>query len=788
MTTCSLCGLAVTDADIRGETAETVYCCPGCRAIDESLESVAIEEESGGRIAHEWDGPTEFFEVTGMHCSTCELFLERVASDIDGVATADASFATETIRLGVDDGFDTNALTRRLSRWGYTLTRRGEKETDHQAPDGAVPRLLIGVIFGMMTMVWYLLGLYPTYFGYDSLIADLAGLDGRYLLANIWVMTTIVLLYTGGPLLRGAVVALRARQPSMDLLVSLAAVGAYAYSALAVVSGRTDVYFDITVAVVLVVTLGRYYEGRIRSTAAGLIGELTALRVDVAHRHPDGTAVELDAVDPGDRLIVRSGDRIPLDGHIIEGSAAIDESLLTGAVTPRHRGPGDPVAGGTVVTDEPLVIEVGRSRESALDRIIDRLWHIQSERPGIQQLATRLAIIFVPLVVVLATAATIGMLVLGASVRAAALVGLTVVIVSCPCALGLATPMAIASGVRAAATRGVVLTAASVIEIAPNATTVVFDKTGTLTGGHFRVTDVLGHPQTLSRAASIERRSNHPLATAIVEAAGDAVTGDVDRVRRLERGMLGVVDGTTTIVGDHRTIAERSIDCAASFEDAAREARERGQSPVYVAWDGQVNGLILLEDRPRPAWQAVIDDLAGDHSIVVLTGDDEAATERFRRSPSVDHVFAGVPPEAKAETIDRLRRSGPVVMIGDGTNDAPALAAADLGIALQSGTELAVDAADAVILGDDLEGIPALLDHARLMRSRVRQNLAWAFVYNSIAIPLAIVGILNPLLAAIAMAASSLLVVLNSARRYPIEHHRTQPGWWSIRSGSPSID
>lgn len=785
MTGCELCGLPLEAAAVSGEAGKR-YCCQGCRLVDEVLDEPVDEQPRETTEEPTWEGSTAFFELGGMHCATCEVFIERALADVDEVAVADASFATETLRIGYEgEPPETEELERRLQRWGYDIARRDDESSMVEDPDGIVPRLLIGAIFGMMTMVWYVLGLYPTYFGYESLLVDLQGLDGTFLLANIWLMTTIVMLYTGKPLLRGALVSLRARQPNMDLLVSLAAVGAYAYSSVAVLVGRTDVYFDITVMVVLVVMLGRYYEDRIRDSASDLIGELTALRVDSA-RLVDGDEVSVDSVETGDRLLVKSGERIPLDGTIIEGTAAIDESLLTGSAIPRERGPGDRVAGGTVVTDQPLVIEVDDGRDSALDRIVERLWHIQSARPGAQQLATKLAIIFVPLVILIASIA--GVLTFGFSgdLTPAILVSLTVIIVSCPCALGLATPLAVARGVKAAATQGMILTAASVVEVAPDVETVVFDKTGTLTGGAFHLEEVVGDDSALHRAAAIEERSTHPIGSAIVDATLDEEPPTATDVTRLPRGMAGTVAGSRTIVGDRNTMLEEGMEIPSEYAEQATIASDRGQTPVFVGWDGRVRGVLFLEDRPRPAWKSVLGSLATDHEIVVLTGDDGAGAERFRDSPHVDQVFAGVPPEAKAETVNRLRASGRVAMVGDGSNDAPALATADFGIALQSGTELAADAADVVLLEEGIESIPALLTHADEMRARIRQNLGWAFLYNAVAIPIAAVGLLNPLIAAIAMASSSLLVVLNSSRRFGVEATSDRSAPALVGSGTSS--
>ncbi len=436
------------------------------------------------------EGEDAYLTVDGMHCATCEAFLETRAMATEGVLGVEASYATDTVRVAYDpEALDETALPTVLSGYGYDARERTNEQDDRTRDDSLVKFLIGGGLFGMMVMVWYGVFLYPTYFGYEPL-AEFGSYDGYYLVVNIWLMTSFVLFYTGWPILRGAYVSLRSGMPNMDLLVSLAAVGAYAYSTLAMVLGRTDLYFDVSVAVVLVVTAGTYYETRIKRRAAGLLSELTEAQVDTARLADSGDTVALSAIDPGDHLLVRSGERIPLDGTIHEGQAAVDESLITGESLPVTKTPGDPVRGGTVVTDAPVVVEVGDDAKSTHDRLVSLLWSIQSARPGIQRLADKLATVFVPLVVVLATIATTVLLVTGSSPSTALLVGLTVVIVSCPCALGLATPLAIASGIQTAARRGIVVATETIFEATPTIDVVVLDKTGTLTEGEMSVTDV----------------------------------------------------------------------------------------------------------------------------------------------------------------------------------------------------------------------------------------------------------------------------------------------------------
>ena len=799
MSNCTLCDLPTGDDPHTAPDVDGEFCCRGCLAVARSLDDVddvddLDERRPEAKADEAFDGETTFLHVDGMHCATCESFLELTAGEQEGVAAAEASYATDTIRVDYDpDTVSAADLPERLSVAGYTASDRADPDPD--GDDVAVVRFLIGGgFFGMMAMLWYVLFLYPTYFGYEPIL-DLGGVSGTYLFAQVWVFSSIVLFYTGYPILRGAYVSLRARQPNMDLLVSLAAASSYTYSTLAMFLGRTDLYFDVTIAVILVVTAGNHYESLIKRRATGMLSDLTTAG-DRTVRTKSGETVAAEAVDPGDRLLVRPGERIPFDGTVAEGTAAVDEALVTGESLPATKREGDEVRGGTVVTDAPVVVEVGEDATSTLDTLVRLLWEIQSSRSGIQRLVDKLATVFVPLVVVVAVLGAAATFALGSVPVDAALVGLTVLIVSCPCALGLATPLAIAAGIRDAARRGIVIVSDAVFEEAADIDTVVLDKTGTLTDGEMRlidtVTDGASPDEVRRRAAAVERASVHPVAEAIVDGvAADAetpatdggVAADLDRdatrttepddaldrsatdVTVSDRGVAGRVDGAEVVVGHRSLFAGAEWTVPASLDAAGETAREAGRVPVFVGWEGSVVGVLVVGDEVRDGWEAVVTDLAdGGRRVVVLTGDSAAAARRFEEHPAVDETFAEVPPEAKAETVRRLAATERVAVVGDGSNDAPALAAADLGVSVASGTDLAADAADAVLLEDRLSAIPELFAVTRGTNRRLKQNLGWAFVYNAVAIPMAISGVLNPLLAALAMATSSVLVVTNSAR------------------------
>ena len=788
MSDCTLCELPtgsdpVTDDSVTGE-----FCCRGCLEVYRSLGDVDLQEVSETSTQDPTnlpdDAETAYLTVDGMHCSTCEVFLESVACDHPGIVDADASYAAETVKVVYDpDENDRDKLPDVVSGFGYRARERG---TEPETSTDDASRLLVGGLFGMMTMVWYILFLYPTYFGYDPIV-EFGTFDGLYLYGQMAVLTGIIILYTGRPLLRGAYVSVRMGRPNVDLLIAIAASAAYIYSTGRLLVGGTDLYYDVSIVVILAVTVGNYYEERIKRKAAGLLADLTELQVDEATR-ADGETVPVEEVQPGEQLLVRPGERIPVDGTVAEGTAAVDESLVTGESMPENKGPGDSVRGGTVVTNAPLVVEVGEDATSTLDRVVELFWDVQATRPGAQRVADKLATIFVPLVLTLAAGVTVVLLATGATLQGAVLTGLTVLIVSCPCALGLATPLAIASGLQTAADRGVVVATPALFEEAEDVDVLVFDKTGTLTTGEMSVTNVTGPEDdetVLDRAAAVEAYADHPIATAITAAADDQhPTADVDTITEYDRGVAGTVDGRLVLVGHPELFRERDWTVPDTVESAVAASTEQGTIPTAVGWDGTARGLISVGETDREGWEHVAASFDAAETVV-LTGDDSQRAERLRENPVVDTLYTGVPPDGKVETVRRLAATGTVAMVGDGSNDAPALAAADVGIALEGGTQLATDAADAVVLDGDLRRIPEVFAVAERTNRRIKENLAWAFVYNGVAIPLALTGLLNPLFAALAMAGSSLLVVMNSSRSLTGDTAASHPD--SLAQHSPEL-
>jgi Cu2+-exporting ATPase len=774
---CTLCDLPTPDPPITDEAVDGRFCCAGCREIYRTLGD--LDAEAAASVRERMDGTADasasvpddaaeaFVHVEGMHCTACEAFLETLAEREDGVYRAEASYASEMIRMRYDAAQTrTEDLPALLTRGGYRASlERTEADTANEDSETVV-RLVLGGFFAMMVMMGYIVFFYPEYAGYASLL-DLDGSDGLYALGNTAVFTTVVLAITGWPLLRGAWVSLRVLRPNMDLLISIAALSAYLYSIGAILVGRTEVYFDVTVVIVMAVTIGRWFERRVKRRATGRLAELTREQVTIARRVQNaGTdTVDVDALAPGDRVLVKEGERIPIDGRVVEGEAPVDEALLTGESVPVTKRTGDEVLGGTIVRGNALVVAVSDAAESTLDRLVRLMWEIQAATPGTQHVADRIAAVFVPLVLVLAAGAVGIQLAGGMTASYALLTGLTVLIVSCPCALGLATPLAVASGTRAALDRSIVVKNAGVFEVGSTVDTVVFDKTGTLTTGRMQVIDAVGSPKALRQARAIEQRAAHPVAAAIA-ASGEA-GGTVTQFQSHRRAVTATIDDTRVFVGHPDAYRERGGTLPDALARRMAQARDDGHVPVVVGWGGMARGGFVVGDAVRDEADRVLDRLRTEgRRLAVCTGDQETAAAPLQADARIGDVFAEVRPEAKRALLQRWRRErGPIAMVGDGTNDAPALADADVGIAFGP-TALAADSADVVILDDDLERVPDVFAVARGTRRRIRQNLGWAFGYNAIAIPLAALGLLNPLAAALAMASSSILVVVNSSRRW----------------------
>ncbi|MDS0476521.1 heavy metal translocating P-type ATPase [Natrinema sp. 1APR25-10V2] len=820
---CRLCGTPLSAP--AAESEPVGFCSTGCRDI--AAEYGASDGDSGpatgdpgdGGPGHRSDGQrngpdvttSTFLRIDGMHSATCEAFLESVAEGRDGVTDAEASYVTETVRVDHDpDRISPAALEDALSTVGYTAYLRDDATADDEsggtrrsremsglrkrrADDMLEMRYIVGVVFGSFLLLPFVAVFYPMYltaFTDWGAIAHFegafTGFDGSLYLPLFIVLTGAIVYLTGGPLLRGAYVSLKLRRPTTDLLAALTVCSAYVYAAIVSTLGGTDVYFDLTIVVAALVMGAIYYESTIKRRAADRLTDLTVSQVDTARLYAsDGSTTEIPVADleSDDRVLVREGERIPVDGTLAEGECAVDEAIVTGESLPVTKRAGDAVIGGSVVTTDAAVVDVGERTTSSIERLTQVVWNVQSADHGVTRRANEFAAVLVPVVLAAAVVVGAGSFLLGASPVATALAACMAIMVASPWALGFATPYTVAASLQAALERGIVVFDETIFERLRAVDVVVFDKTGTLTTGEMSVREADAPADLLEAAAALEQRAAHPAAAAIAEAfdrdpgdeSGPATRADggstapaelaVEDFHTHATGVEGTVDGRTVLVGHPDLFRERDWALGGDLEARLERAREAGRLPVVVGRDGEAEGLVIVGDDPRDGWDETIAALDDDGiDVVVLTGDEGAASEIFAEHPGVDHVFAGVSPDAKTAAVGRMRAENRVAMVGDGTNDAPALAAADLGISLGSGTALAADAADIAIADDDLAAVERAFALATTARDRLRQNVGLAFVYNAIAVPAAVLGIVNPLVTTVAVVVGSLLIVGNAER------------------------
>jgi len=817
---CAFCGEPL-GSDAVADEEDRRFCSSGCRGVHGTLGAPAGDDTAGGESDRVESGSTgdddtvrSFLRVDGMHSVTCEEFLEKRARSVEGVVDAEASYVSETVRIEHDPGVSVGAVCDRLTTVGYSAEPRSESAIDADAATGngletvLGYRYAAGIVFGSFMMLTYVVTIYPVHLGSLLGVAGIATFGGELssqsvvvVLPMFLVMTGVVVFFTGLPLLRDAYVSLVVRRPNTELLVAITVVGAYLYSTLAVAFRRTDVYYDLAFVVASAVVAAIFYESVVKRRGLARLTDLTISQLDEATRYEDGSTeqVAVEDLDPGDHILVREGERVPVDGVLAAGDCTVEEAVVTGESLPVAREAGDDIVGGSVVTADAAIVEV-TDRTSSVDRLIERVRERQSADHGLQRQANRFAARLVPVMLVVALVAGGVHFALGGTPGTTVLAVLLSLLATSPWALGLATPLSVASSLDEALRRGVVIFDETIFERLRDVDVVAFDKTGTLTTGEMRVIDREGPAEAFEQAALLEARTAHPIADAVVDEFGPdgsgsdhseaepradgGVTGEdpsqqgvaadadgpteTDRVAEFEShatGVRGTVDGSDLLVGHPDLFDSRGWTLPDPIVSRADEARASGNVPVIVGRDGSAEGIVIVGDDQREGWEETVSALAADGvEIAILTGDDRRGATAFEEHPEVEHVFAGVPPEAKAETVERLGGEGETVMVGDGTNDAPALAAADLGIALGSGTALAADAADVAIVTDDLASLSTTFDLSAAANRRVRQNIGWAFLYNGVAIPLAITGLLNPLFAAVAMAGSSLLVVTNSAR------------------------
>ncbi|GAA5165892.1 heavy metal translocating P-type ATPase [Amycolatopsis dongchuanensis] len=723
--------------------------------------------------------------IGGMTCASCAMRIERKLNRLDGV-TASVNYATEKAKVSFPAGLDPATLVEQVEAAGYTATlpqvETPESEKDTDDPARSLRQRLIGsVVLSVPVIVLAMIpALQFTYWQWISLTlaAPVAG-------------------WAAWPFHKAALTNLRHGAATMDTLVSLGTLAAFAWSLYALlfgsagvpgmrhpfeltierISGDGAIYLEVAAGVTTFILAGRYFEARSKRRAGAALRALLALGAKDVAVLRDGREerVPVEQLAVGAEFVVRPGEKIATDGVVVDGSSAVDASLLTGESVPVEVGPGDAVTGATVNSGGRLVVRATRvGADTQLAQMAKLVEEAQTGKAAVQRLADRIAGVFVPVVIALAIGTLAFWLGAGGTVSAAFTAAVAVLIIACPCALGLATPTALLVGTGRGAQLGILIKGPEVLESTRRVDTVVLDKTGTVTTGRMALTAV--HPadgadaaEVLRLAGALEHASEHPVAKAIAAGARERV-GELPPVEGFTNveglGVQGIVDGKAVLAGRAALLADWGQHLSPELADAKAAAERQGRTAIVVGWDGETRAVLVVADTVKPTSAEAVRQLRGlGLTPVLLTGDNEDAAKAVAAEVGIERVIAEVLPRDKVDVVRRLQDEGKVVaMVGDGVNDAAALAQADLGLAMGTGADVAIEASDLTLVRGDLRVAADAIRLSRRTLRTIKGNLFWAFAYNVAALPLAAAGLLNPMIAGAAMAFSSVFVVSNSLR------------------------
>ncbi|MGL4172945.1 MAG: heavy metal translocating P-type ATPase [Actinomycetota bacterium] len=731
-------------------------------------------------------------QIGGMTCASCANRIEKKLNKLDGV-TASVNYATEKASITGPNDLDPQALIAEVEKTGYTAAlpprTKGpddssdqEGETDEDRELRSLRQRLIGsAALGVPVIALAMIpALQFDYWGFASL-----------------VLAAPVVVWAGWPFHRATWMNLKHGAATMDTLISVGTTAAMIWSIVALFFGtagqpgvthafeltisRSDglgnIYLEVAAGVVTFILMGRYFEKRSKRRAGTALRALLEMGAKEVSLLRNGTEqrVSIDELVVGDEFVVRPGEKIATDGTIASGNSAIDASMLTGESVPVEVSEGDPVTGATVNAGGRLVVKATRvGSDTQLAQMAKMVEDAQSGKAEIQRLADRVSGVFVPIAIAIAVAVLGAWIGAGFPLSAGFTAAVTVLIIACPCALGLATPTALLVGTGRGAQMGVLIKGPETLESTRKVDTIVLDKTGTVTTGKMTLTDVItadgvDRAELLRLAGGLEDYSEHPIAQAIAAGATSEV-GDLPTPESFEniegKGVQGIIDGHAVLAGRETLLAEWSQHLTEDLRSAKQAAEAEGKTAIAIGWDGAARGVLVVSDQIKPtSAQAIAQFKELGLTPVLLTGDNQAVAEQVAAEVGIEKVIAEVLPKDKVDIVARLQDEGKVVaMIGDGVNDAPALAQADLGLAMGTGTDVAIEAADITLVRGDLRAAADAIRLARRTLRTIKTNLFWAFAYNTVAIPLAAFGLLNPMLAGVAMALSSVFVVSNSLR------------------------
>ena len=705
--------------------------------------------------------------LSGMTCSACATRIEKVLNKTEGVVQANVNLASEKATVKYINGMtDIDAIIGRVKKTGYDAkpavkeNAEAEKEVKEKQYKKQRNAFIVGAVISIPFLV--------------AMIGEFTG--NHALMMPGWlqfILATVVQFTIGWRFIRGAYNALRGGSANMDVLVAMGTLAAYLYSTVLFLTGAADgFYFEASVIIITLIILGKVLEARAKGQTSEALKKLMGLQAKTAHviRNGETVDVPIEDVQTGDLLVIKSGEKIPVDGEITEGQTTVDESMLTGESLPVEKGQGDTLIGATINKHGSVKMTATKvGKDTALSQIIRMVEEAQGSKAPIQNLADKISGVFVPLVIGIAVVTfLITYFLVGFS--PALISAVAVLVIACPCALGLATPTAIMVGTGKGAEHGVLIKGAEYLQLIREVDAIVLDKTGTITKGEPEVTDIQAfdtdEDELLRLIASAETGSEHPLGQAIIEKAKENSIQLAD-VKSFEAvpgyGIYATIDGRKLSVGNKK-LMEREKVALESFKSEIEALEEKGKTVMMAAEHGRLLGYIAVADTVKETSRQAIRELkALGIEVIMMTGDNKRTAQAIADEVRVDRILAEVLPEGKADEVEKLKKEGKkVAMVGDGINDAPALATADVGIAIGTGTDVAIEAADITLMSGDLLAIVETIQLSRATMRKIKQNLVWAFAYNVILIPVAAIGLLNPILAGAAMAFSSVSVVTNT--------------------------
>lgn len=771
------------------------FCCHGCQSVYHVLKGEGFQHFYDKR--REWEaGPPEktnvsedlfvdqiidhgqemevSFLLTGIRCASCIWLVESFLGKQEGITYVRLNYATHKARVRwIKDQITLSEIFNKINSIGYCplpANEGGNKSLMEKERKDYFYRFSVAAFFTMQLMM-YTAALYAGYFqGMDAGLRQLF----RFL---AWIMATPVMIYSAFPFIKNSIRSLRHKALNMDTLVFLGSGSAYLYSIAAIFDGA-EIYFDTSAMIITLILLGRLIEAGAKVKAGNAVAKLLSLqprqvrKLDI--RTSETIIVAIDQIKSGDAIEILPGDTVPTDGLVISGDSEIDESMLTGESQPVLKSSKQNVFAGTSNLNGKLTVQVTESGAGTLlSKIAAAVEEAQEKKAPIQNIADSVVAYFVPVIILIALATFAVRAIQGGAFLDGVMNAVSVLVIACPCALGLATPLAILVGTGRIAQTGVILKSGETIEKLSQTDTFCFDKTGTITRGALQVNDIvsLSHRWTVNRlrlwSASLEINSRHLISNAIVHACDDQLLPVTGFKEFPGKGVSGQIDGKEIHIGNRPFMEETGVSLSRQAIQHTETLIQRQLSVVYIAIDRSLTGLIALTDSIRPEARAILNQLSGEYTTIVLTGDHHTAAQRLAQTLDIPNLQfkAELTPFDKTKMIETYNTQGRhTTMIGDGINDAPALTEAWVGIAMGKGTDIALESADAVLLRGDLNALPHFLHISKKTLSIIKQNLFWAFSYNAAAIPLAVAGVIHPIVSAAFMSLSSLIVVLNSLR------------------------